>query len=120
MGFEVDSLSRLIEILPHRNPILMLDRVVSLDHDSIVAEKDLPQGHHVFDGHFPGNPVMPGVFMLEAIAQAGAVLGMLRFFADKKGLCISKQNFQLNFQVRFQTRAHVGPQEYQVGFLKHP
>ncbi|HEY5624096.1 MAG TPA: 3-hydroxyacyl-ACP dehydratase FabZ [Gammaproteobacteria bacterium] len=61
--------------LPHRDPFLMLDGVLSCDPGvSIVAVKDIRPEEPQFAGHFPGHPIMPGVLILEAMAQAGGVL----------------------------------------------
>jgi len=61
-------------ILPHRYPFLLLDRVVEIGPDKIVALKNVTINEPFFQGHFPGHPVMPGVLIVEALAQAGAVL----------------------------------------------
>lgn len=61
-------------VLPHRYPFLLVDRVDSLTADKIVARKMVTQGEPFFVGHFPGHPVMPGVLIVEALAQAGALL----------------------------------------------
>jgi len=61
-------------ILPHREPFLMIDRVIELTPgEHAVAEKDILATDDVFRGHFPGHPVFPGVLILEALAQTGAV-----------------------------------------------
>jgi 3-hydroxyacyl-[acyl-carrier-protein] dehydratase len=61
-------------ILPHREPFLLIDRLVDLKPgESAVAEKDILATDDVFRGHFPGHPVFPGVLVLEALAQTGAV-----------------------------------------------
>lgn len=61
-------------ILPHRDPFLMIDRVTELKPgEYAVAEKDILPTDDVFRGHFPGHPVFPGVLILEALAQTGAV-----------------------------------------------
>lgn len=63
------------EILPHRYPFLLIDRVVELTHKQrIVALKNVTVNEPFFAGHFPGFPIMPGVLMVEAIAQAGGAL----------------------------------------------
>jgi len=61
-------------ILPHRYPFLLVDRVDELGPDRIVARKLVSRNEPHFNGHFPGHPVMPGVLILEALAQAGALL----------------------------------------------
>src|SRR6056300_1488126 len=64
------------EHLPHRYPFLLVDRVVDLvPGESIVAYKNLSINEPFFDGHFPGNPVFPGVLLVEALAQASGILG---------------------------------------------
>jgi len=61
-------------ILPHRDPFLLIDRVIELvPGEYAVAEKDVLPTDDVFRGHFPGHPVFPGVLQLEALAQTGAV-----------------------------------------------
>ena len=62
--------------LPHRYPFLLVDRVVAVQSgESIVAYKNLSINEPFFDGHFPGNPIFPGVLLLEAMAQAAGILG---------------------------------------------
>jgi beta-hydroxyacyl-ACP dehydratase FabZ len=63
-------------VIPHRFPFLMIDRVVELSDDAIVAIKNVSANEPYFAGHFPGHPIMPGVLQVEAMAQAGAVLAM--------------------------------------------
>lgn len=64
--------------IPHRFPFLLVDKVLSYEPGvSIRAIKNVSIGDPVLQGHFPGNPVMPGVYMVEAMAQASAVLGKL-------------------------------------------
>jgi len=63
------------KILPHRYPILLVDRVTELKIDeSIVAYKNITASEPIFEGHFPDKPIYPGVYMIEGMAQAGAVL----------------------------------------------
>ena len=73
--------SRAIQaILPHRHPFLLVDRVTELvPRERIVALKQVTVNEPFFQGHFPGAPVMPGVLIIEAMAQAGAILAMREF-----------------------------------------
>lgn len=62
------------EIIPHREPFLLLDEVTELEPgERVVAYKRVREDEYYFQGHFPGEPIMPGVLILEALAQAGAV-----------------------------------------------
>nr|WP_240776207.1 3-hydroxyacyl-ACP dehydratase FabZ [Nitrincola alkalilacustris] len=64
------------EYLPHRYPFLLVDRVIELiPGESIVAIKNVTVNEPYFNGHFPGHPVMPGVLLVEAMAQAAGILG---------------------------------------------
>lgn len=60
-------------VLPHRYPFLLVDRVTLIDDDRIIAVKNVTRNEPHFNGHFPGHPVMPGVLIIEALAQAGAL-----------------------------------------------
>jgi len=81
----------ILDLLPHRYPFILVDRILEFDRGkTITALKNVTMGEPYFQGHFPGEPVMPGVLILEGMAQAGAVLaymstdsidGKLVFFA---------------------------------------
>jgi 3-hydroxyacyl-[acyl-carrier-protein] dehydratase len=63
-----------MRIIPHRYPVLLIDRVIELEPGKrVVAIKNVTNNEPQFTGHFPGRPIMPGVLMVEALAQAGAV-----------------------------------------------
>lgn len=64
----------ILELIPHRPPILMLDEVLEIKQDYIKALKHIKADEPFFTGHFPQNPTFPGVLIVEALAQAGAVL----------------------------------------------
>jgi beta-hydroxyacyl-ACP dehydratase FabZ len=71
---EVLKLEQILALLPHRYPFLLIDRVLELTDDRVVALKNVSINEPYFQGHFPGVPVMPGVLQIEAMAQAGGVL----------------------------------------------
>lgn len=71
------------EILPHRYPFLLVDKIVEIvPRERIVGVKQVTFNEYFFQGHFPDAPVMPGVLQIEALAQVGAILA-LREFADR-------------------------------------
>ena len=66
---------QIMELLPHRYPFLLIDRIIACQPgESITAVKNVTINEPYFQGHFPGRPVMPGVLIIEAMAQAGGVL----------------------------------------------
>jgi 3-hydroxyacyl-[acyl-carrier-protein] dehydratase len=68
----------IIKILPHRYPFLFVDRIIQLElNKRVVGIKNVSINEPFFQGHFPGNPIMPGVLILEAMAQVGGVLARL-------------------------------------------
>ena len=71
LPMEVEDIKK---ILPHRDPFLFVDRVLEMGEKNIVAVKFVKSSEPFFQGHFPGRPVMTGVLMVEALAQAGGVL----------------------------------------------
>jgi beta-hydroxyacyl-ACP dehydratase FabZ len=70
------DVSAIERVLPHRFPFLMLDRVLELSEDKVIACKNVSANEPYFAGHFPGHPIMPGVLQVEAMAQAGAILAL--------------------------------------------
>ena len=79
------TITEIMQLLPHRYPMLLVDRVLEIDPDGtrIVGLKNVSANEQFFQGHFPGNPVMPGVLIVEAMAQCAAILG-LRDMPDRE------------------------------------
>lgn len=83
------QIKEILKCLPHRYPFLLIDRVLSCEPGkNIVAIKNVSSNEPFFQGHFPDNPIMPGVLILEALAQAAAILSYqtLHFDGSKKWL----------------------------------
>ena len=72
----VMDINRIMQVLPHRYPFIMIDKVVHLDDQVVTAVKNVTMNEPFFQGHFPGNPVMPGVLQIEGLAQTGGILVM--------------------------------------------
>ncbi|MDG1819151.1 MAG: 3-hydroxyacyl-ACP dehydratase FabZ [Porticoccaceae bacterium] len=72
------NITEIMDVLPHRYPFLLVDRVVELvKGEKIVAYKNITGNEEVFNGHFPGAPIFPGVMIVEALAQASGILGFV-------------------------------------------
>ena len=93
------DISKIREALPHRYPMLLVDRVLEVSDDEIVAIKNVTINEPFFNGHFPQYPVMPGVLIMEALAQTAGVLelskkentGKLVFYAGMDKVKFKKQ-----------------------------
>lgn len=85
------SPKEILEILPHRYPFLLVDKVVSIDLEKnlIVAQKNVTFNEEFFQGHFPGAPIMPGVLLLEALAQAGGILVHQKGYTNKSAVILN-------------------------------
>lgn len=68
------DINQISNILPHRYPFLLIDKIIYLDNESVAGVKNVTMNEPFFQGHFPGNPVMPGVLQIEAMAQVGGIL----------------------------------------------
>ena len=77
----------LLKLLPHRYPFLMIDKIVDIDgDDSAVGIKNVTFNEPHFQGHFPGQPVMPGVLIVEAMAQVAGAISLKAAGSDKPSL----------------------------------
>lgn len=104
-GIAID-IAEILRRIPHRFPFLLVDRAEGYrPHESIVGIKCVTMNEPFFQGHFPDNPVMPGVLIIEAIAQTGAVLMSKTLDADVEGKTIF---FMSMDNVRFRTPVRPG------------
>ena len=76
----MQPLKEILALIPHRPPFLWVDRIISSAENWIITEKDIVQELDILQGHYPGNPIMPGVILCEAIFQSGALLMAKRNF----------------------------------------
>jgi 3-hydroxyacyl-[acyl-carrier-protein] dehydratase len=89
--FNVKEISK---ILPHRYPFLLVDRIVHMDLEQnvIIGQKNLSINEQFFQGHFPDAPIMPGVLILEALAQTGGILVHQKGYNDRIAVLLSVKN----------------------------
>ncbi len=99
---KVLDIKKIAKILPHRYPFLLIDKILDVDTEAgtIVAQKNVTINEQFFNGHWPDEPIMPGVLILEAIAQAGAVLAHLRAVEDKTAVLLYIKNAKFRYPVR--------------------
>ncbi len=112
---KVSDLERVLGLLPHRYPFLLVDRIVELVKGRVVTIKNVTFNEPYFAGHFPGHPVMPGVLIVEALAQSGAIIALSEVGGDPTRL------FMLTGldKVRFRRRVIPGDQlRMEVKILK--
>ncbi|HEX8252531.1 MAG TPA: 3-hydroxyacyl-ACP dehydratase FabZ [Thermoanaerobaculia bacterium] len=80
------NIIEIMKLLPHRYPMLLVDRVLEISDDAkrIVGLKNVSANEQFFQGHFPGSPVMPGVLIVEAMAQCSALLGLKEMSEEER------------------------------------
>lgn len=83
MKFDIE---KIIDIMPHRYPFLLLDRVEQIEDDAVIGIKNVTYNEPFFQGHFPGEPIMPGVLIIESMVQAGGFLLLNKMDNPKKKL----------------------------------
>jgi 3-hydroxyacyl-[acyl-carrier-protein] dehydratase len=117
------DITEIQSIIPHRYPMLLIDRIVELEPlKRIVAIKNVTMNEHFFEGHFPGTPVFPGVCIIEAMAQAGAVL-LFREVPDRDSKLlyftgIEEAKFRRPVIPGDQLRLEVTVLRYKMGYAK--
>jgi len=81
----------IIKLLPHRYPFLLVDKVIDINPGiSIIAQKNVTNNEYFFQGHFPQKPIMPGVLIIEAMAQAAGIMAVLSMQEDSEDSINSK------------------------------
>lgn len=85
---------KIAQILPHRYPLLLVDRIIHLDLEEnlIIGQKNVTMNEHFFAGHFSGAPIMPGVLILEALAQTGGILVHQKLQTEKIAVLLTVNN----------------------------
>lgn len=85
---------KIAQILPHRYPFLLVDRIIhiNLDENVVIGQKNVTMNEHFFVGHFPEVPIMPGVLILEALAQTGGILVHQKLQTDKIAVLLTVNN----------------------------
>lgn len=96
------NVKEILKILPHRYPFLLVDKIleVDLEKEVVVGKKNVTYNEHFFQGHFPGAPIMPGVLILEALAQTGGVLVYKQQKQDKIAVLLNMDKVKFRTAVK--------------------
>jgi len=111
------DIQEIMKLLPHRYPFIMIDRILELTPgEKVVALKNVTINEPFFQGHFPENPIMPGVLIIEAMGQAGAVLAAKSLDQESHGALIYFMGMD---KVKFRKPVTPGDQLiFEIKFLK--
>lgn len=110
------------KIIPHRFPFLLLDRVIEIKpKEFLVGYKNVTIGDQVFQGHFPGHPIYPGVMILEGMAQAGGILAFKSMDGMSEEIAASKVVYFMSIDgAKFRNPVKPGDRlEYRVSVVKN-
>jgi 3-hydroxyacyl-[acyl-carrier-protein] dehydratase len=109
------------KILPHRFPFLLIDKVTDLTAgESLIGYKNVTIGEHIFQGHFPGHPIYPGVMILEGMAQAGGILAFKSMNATEEEIANKVVYFMSIDKAKFRNPVRPGDRlEYRVSVIKN-
>ena len=109
------------EILPHRYPFLLVDRVTDIQkNETLTAYKNVSISENIFQGHFPGHPIYPGVMILEGMAQAGGILAFKSMDMSKEEVAQKVVYFMSIDKAKFRAPVKPGDKlEYRISVIKH-
>jgi len=109
------------KILPHRYPLLLIDRVTEVtNHEKLLGYKNVSIGDQVFEGHFPGHPIYPGVMILEGMAQAGGILAFKSMDMTEEEAAEKVVYFMSIDKAKFRAPVRPGDRlDYEISVLKN-